>query len=225
MADPIEFDEANLKLTAPKGDEDTVREMPAYTDGEFCVSCWQLSPEEMKELAANDGKLWLWVWSGKTQPPVCIDVDNPFEQRTPVDDLVQADTNGVIIGVDEGGKDQTVETKIEIRGTTHIAGAVSDCVQQCTRCLEILGDYRNMMIPEGQKPPHAWAEGAFLTVYPGMPIEYVVGEREDAAHCEPLAVDVYVPCEKCSGKGTLTTKGGCVYYSVRCDKCKGSGKQ
>ena len=90
MANPIEFNEANLRLTAPKGDEDTVREMPAYTDGSFCVSCWQLSPEELKELQANDGKLWLWVWSGATQPPVLIDVENPFEQQTPIDDLVQA---------------------------------------------------------------------------------------------------------------------------------------
>ena len=84
--DPIEFPEVNLALVAPKGDEDSVREMPAYTDGEFCISCWQMSPEEIEQLKKNDGKLWLWVWSLPTsQPPVLIDVANPFEKQEGVD--------------------------------------------------------------------------------------------------------------------------------------------
>ena len=48
------------------------------TDGVVCVSCWQLSPKEIKNLIEDSGKIWLWVFSGVTQPPVALTVGNPF---------------------------------------------------------------------------------------------------------------------------------------------------
>ena len=202
MADPIPFDEINLTLTAPEGQEEDVDTMPAYTDGTHCISCWQLSPEDLERLKENGGKVWLWVWSGKTQPPVCVDTVSPFEEQQAEENAAQEaeghtpQERAVVMNANEDSpfahKEAEVvleDVALKVTGVTHIAGAVSDCVQQCARCLEILGDYRNMKVPEGQKPPKAWAEGAYLTIYPGWPTEYVVGEREDAEHCKPLEMD------------------------------------
>lgn len=42
-----------------------------YTDGKMCVSLWELSEEEKQSILAN-GKIWLLVHSGNTQPPVLL---------------------------------------------------------------------------------------------------------------------------------------------------------
>ena len=127
MADPIPFDEMNLTLNAPEGEEENVDAMPAYTDGTHCISCWQLSPEDLERLKENGGKIWLWVWSGHTQPPVCVDTVNPFEGQD------------ATVGVDEGGKEQHVETIMLLcplcKGNTPtIEEAARDGVQYCIEC-------------------------------------------------------------------------------------------
>ncbi len=129
MADPIPFDEMNLTLNAPEGEEENVDAMPAYTDGTFCISCWQLTPDDLARLKENGGKVWLWVWSGETQPPVCVDTVSPFDEQD----------DATVIGVDEGGKDTHVETILEVcplcKGNTpSIEEAEKDGVQYCGEC-------------------------------------------------------------------------------------------
>lgn len=45
--------------------------LPVYVDGKQCVSCWQLSWKE-KLSALLFGRIWLYVLSGETQPPVAL---------------------------------------------------------------------------------------------------------------------------------------------------------
>jgi len=75
----INFPEVNRHLGPPKGmTEAECGTLPVYTDGRSCVSCWQLSDEEIRQLINNDGKIWLGVMSGTNQPPVFLDVNCPI---------------------------------------------------------------------------------------------------------------------------------------------------
>jgi hypothetical protein len=81
---PIQFEEANISMKAPEGwTDDECGALPTchvrvkindkVVNG--FVSCWQPTPEEMKDIA--DGKpVYLTVLSGG-MPPVNIDTVNP----------------------------------------------------------------------------------------------------------------------------------------------------
>ncbi len=74
---PIDFEDQN-KVLQPSGQEYSdnvtgVDPLPIWTDGERCVSCWQMSWRE-RFLALFSGKLWLAVLSGTSQPPVSMKV-------------------------------------------------------------------------------------------------------------------------------------------------------
>lgn len=68
---PVEFASSNINLTAPAGQEARVSTLPAYTNGEYCVSCWRLNWRE-RFSALLFGTVWLSVLSGHTQPPVAL---------------------------------------------------------------------------------------------------------------------------------------------------------
>lgn len=68
---PAEFPQVNKRLGAPKGCEGEVGALPVCTDGNVCVSCWELTPEEL-EIVKRTGKIFLFVFSGETQPPVAL---------------------------------------------------------------------------------------------------------------------------------------------------------
>jgi len=53
--------------------KEEVKDLPAFTDGQFCVSCWKMSLRE-KLSALLFGRIWLSVFSGSTQPPVSLSV-------------------------------------------------------------------------------------------------------------------------------------------------------
>lgn len=71
MASAVDFKGANLTLTAAKGDEDRVREMKAFFNGNTTVSCWELSPEELEEVSRT-GKVFVSILSGKTFFPMFV---------------------------------------------------------------------------------------------------------------------------------------------------------
>jgi len=83
MAIPVEFEEMNGVRTAPKGREGEVLPLPVWTDGNICVSCWQLDEDETDRIAA-EGRVWLRVMSGSTQPPVAISAFKPPTPEMPV---------------------------------------------------------------------------------------------------------------------------------------------
>jgi len=70
---PIEFKEANKTFAecAP---------LPTYVSNSECISCWELSDEDLIRIAANK-KIWLRVSSGnKSQPPVILQAEDPFTE-------------------------------------------------------------------------------------------------------------------------------------------------
>ena len=67
---PMEFKEQNKILTKPSNmTDDECQSMPVFTDGANCISCWKMGFKD-KLKAIIFGKLWIYVWSGKTQPPI-----------------------------------------------------------------------------------------------------------------------------------------------------------
>ena len=71
---PIKFRHANLTLKGPKGGN--IQDLPAWSNGTYCVSCWRMTWRD-RLTALFSGKLWLWVMSGRTQPPVVLSVEDP----------------------------------------------------------------------------------------------------------------------------------------------------
>ena len=80
---PTHFSGSN-RVLGPPAEHDAVRvqiaPLPVWTDGEVCVSSWRLSLRE-RIAALVFGRVWLWVASGKTQPPVALSAE-----RTPFPD-------------------------------------------------------------------------------------------------------------------------------------------
>ena len=67
---PIGFPQANRNLMKPDVmTEEQCGSLPVFTNGEQCISLWQMTWKERLS-ALFFGKVWLWVYSGGTQPPV-----------------------------------------------------------------------------------------------------------------------------------------------------------
>ncbi len=80
---PVTFTESNKTLKAPPGKENEIIELPIWTDGKQCVSCYKLSWAE-RWSALFFGRAWLSVLSGVTQPPVWVLVKRKlFQPVTP----------------------------------------------------------------------------------------------------------------------------------------------
>lgn len=73
MATPTGFPECNQVLTAPKGEEQNILNLPIMkVPGAFTLSVWELTEDEI-QIIAQTGKLCLGVWAGgTTQPPVYV---------------------------------------------------------------------------------------------------------------------------------------------------------
>jgi hypothetical protein len=70
---PTSFKEHNKILLKPENMTDKeCGALSVYTDGSYCISCWKPSLRERLSILLF-GKVWLWVMSGKTQPPVALD--------------------------------------------------------------------------------------------------------------------------------------------------------
>lgn len=75
---PIPFSERERVLAPPVGEHQTIGGLRvvdvAFADGTSAVvSCWQLSPEEIKRITETD-RLYVAVM-GKTQPPIYLSVE------------------------------------------------------------------------------------------------------------------------------------------------------
>lgn len=70
---PINFEYSNKNLLKPEGmTDDECGSLPVYTDGKICISCWEPTWKERLSILLS-GRIWLWVYSGQTQPPVAIE--------------------------------------------------------------------------------------------------------------------------------------------------------
>lgn len=70
MAYPSNFKGSNIKMVAPAGAENVV-DIHAFTNGVTCVTCWELSAEEIADITLS-GKVYLSVFMNGGMPPVAV---------------------------------------------------------------------------------------------------------------------------------------------------------
>lgn len=71
--EPVAFEQATNILLKPDSLTDALcGPLPVWSNGQQCVSCWRPSWRERLSILIF-GRVWLWVWSGRTQPPVRLD--------------------------------------------------------------------------------------------------------------------------------------------------------
>ena len=70
MGAPTHFEGANVLMKAPQGAEN-VQDMFVFRNVHACVSCWELSPDEIAEINRT-GRVYLSVLMGGVQPPVFL---------------------------------------------------------------------------------------------------------------------------------------------------------
>lgn len=68
--------------------EKECQSLHVWSDGKQCVSCWKLSFKERLNVLFN-GKVWLGVLSGKSQPPVFLSGECVFE-KAPLKEQIRA---------------------------------------------------------------------------------------------------------------------------------------
>lgn len=75
----IDFSQATKSLGRPPGTtkEECVSLRVWNADGKHCISCWKPNWKDRIRLLLGQ-PIWLWIWSGQTQPPVSVTTDNPF---------------------------------------------------------------------------------------------------------------------------------------------------
>jgi hypothetical protein len=72
--EPINFSQSNKILLKPESMSDKeCGSLPVLTDGTQCLSLWRMTWRE-RISALLFGRVWLWVYSGETQPPVALEV-------------------------------------------------------------------------------------------------------------------------------------------------------
>jgi len=80
MAYPVKFNGANVVLKAPPGQEETCGDLHVFRNRSMVVSCWELEPAELQEIART-GRIYLSV-QGPTQPPVYVATESEMRAMT-----------------------------------------------------------------------------------------------------------------------------------------------
>lgn len=78
---PTRFPQQTVELQPPAGmTEAECGVLAVHRTGVHCISRW--APTWRERLALIFGApVWLWVWSGNTQPPVALTTESPFVER------------------------------------------------------------------------------------------------------------------------------------------------
>lgn len=75
---PIDFPQSTKVLQKPSTMSDKeCSSLHVWSDGKQCVSCWKPTFKERMNILFG-GKVWLGVYSGKTQPPVFVSGEMVF---------------------------------------------------------------------------------------------------------------------------------------------------
>jgi hypothetical protein len=70
MGTPVEFEGQNFVLRPPVKAEN-ILPLPIFRNGKCCVSCWQLTDDEIAEIVTSR-RVYVTVFSGDTQPPIYV---------------------------------------------------------------------------------------------------------------------------------------------------------
>lgn len=80
----IPFKEANFTL---RGNGENVADLPVYTDGAACVSVWEPTEEEIKDILKNK-KIYVTIFHPPFKfPPVGLSTDSPLPTVFSLDNL------------------------------------------------------------------------------------------------------------------------------------------
>lgn len=83
---PIDFEGSNRLFVA-----DGCGDLPAYTDGTFVSTVWQLDDDDIAALKRNGGKLTMFVYSGSVTPPVALKVYEGEVEASEFETFVEAE--------------------------------------------------------------------------------------------------------------------------------------
>jgi len=72
----LKFTQSNKVLQPPTGMVNC-EAMEVFYDGENCISKWKPNWKDRVKLLLGES-IWVYVHSGKTQPPIALTVKNPF---------------------------------------------------------------------------------------------------------------------------------------------------
>lgn len=77
----VNFENSNKILGRPAGTtEKECGPLHIYCDNKYCLSRWRGSwLDRLRFLFTGD--MWLWVWSGQTQPPVMLQTEHPWPKK------------------------------------------------------------------------------------------------------------------------------------------------
>ena len=81
---PIEFEQQNAMIAEHQEEYQT---LPAHiTVGGKVISCWELSPEEIK-IVQETGRIWFrqWTFNDKMQP-ILLQVEHPWDDEQPTEE-------------------------------------------------------------------------------------------------------------------------------------------
>ena len=77
--EPVKFKEQTVELLRPSNmTDDECGPLPVFRNGNTCISKWKLNWKEKLHVLFK-GYVWLGVYSGRTQPPVKVSTEYPFE--------------------------------------------------------------------------------------------------------------------------------------------------
>ena len=81
MSNSIGFAQANLLLARPPSmSQEECHDLEVFSNGNVCISKWQLDDSEIEQLKKNGYKLYIHV-IGITQPPVYVSSLDPFVEE------------------------------------------------------------------------------------------------------------------------------------------------
>jgi hypothetical protein len=80
--EPITFPQMTVELQKPEiMTDDECGPLPVFSDGNVCISCWKPSLRERLSILLF-GKVWVWVHSGRTQPPIALEGSKEIFKRS-----------------------------------------------------------------------------------------------------------------------------------------------
>jgi hypothetical protein len=79
---PINFPESNKELLKPRGmTDEECSSLHVFCNDGYCLSLWKMTFRERLR-ALLHGRVWVYVLSGQTQPPIALDIKrNVFRQE------------------------------------------------------------------------------------------------------------------------------------------------
>lgn len=79
--EPLKFEQQVVILTKPNNmTDEECGPLPVYSDGQQCISLWRMSWRERLS-SLFFGRVWLQIYSGKTQPPVALLATRKFFKK------------------------------------------------------------------------------------------------------------------------------------------------